>query len=154
MSSTRRKPARKTAAKRPSPPRPRKPAARRPHGGSVVNPRIPLPRPPGPWVDEKRNYVTGERYSDFRAHVTPEEAGARLRQEARRQGLGDPYISRGPILWVMRVMKLEAWYEKALYDGALWDPKRRRPLELTAKRHRRRVKRKAKPYTVDPRYGF
>jgi hypothetical protein len=101
-----------------------------------------------------QNYVTGELFEDYRPGITPEDAGRRLRSEARRQGLGEPFISRGPVLWTMHVLKLERWYERAMGDGALWDPIRRRPLELRAPKKRTTKKRKARSYRADPRYGF
>lgn len=125
---------------------------RREHGGLTVNPEIKLPRPPGGWVDEVRNHITGELFADFKAGITMEDGARRLRQEAKRQGV-EPYLSRGPVLWAMHVLKLEAWYLEAMNDGAAWDNARRRPLELATPR-RRKVKRPARTYTLDPRYGF
>ena len=149
---------RRATSKRWDAPKARKATApagrRRVHTGATVNPEIRAPKPPGGWVDETRNYVTGERFEDFKPGITPEDAARRLRQAARQQGTGDPYISRGPVLWTMHVLKLEAWYERAWGDGALWDPIRRRPLELRAPRKRTTKKRAARGYKPDPRYGF
>lgn len=154
-STVRKAPARKRAA----PTRPKRQAAapakraeRKAWGGVQVNAEIPLPRPPGPWVDEVKNYVTGE---NFRSGITFADGVELVRSAARAQRIpGDGYRSRGPVLWAMHCLKLQAWYLEAMNDGALWDHARRRPLELVAPK-RRRVKRKTvKAYRADPRWGF
>ena len=84
--------------------------ARRPTG-AVVNPDMPAPDPPGPWVDESACYVCCESYVDYRAGFTFEDAADLLRQVAKGAGdQGGGYRSRGPVLWTLRTMKLTAWY--------------------------------------------
>lgn len=134
-------------------------SARRPFGGVIVNADIPAPRPPGGWVDETKNHVTGELFRNFRPRpaITFDDGVELVRRAARRQGIpGDGYRSRGPVLWAMHVLKLDAWYLHSLMDGALWDPVRRRPLELSAPRARKkRVTRpRARAYKPDPKWGF
>ncbi len=99
-----------------------------------VNTPIPEPFPPGPWVDKER-CICGDHRADYRSynsHVTFEQAAERLRDENQLAEIGedpqlefrsaitggDPhdeapggYRSRGPVLWVMHVMKLERWYQ-------------------------------------------
>lgn len=105
-------------------------------GHTPINAKIPAPRPPGPWVNEEVNLVTGERFEDFHPNIRFADARARVaaangeRFDASR-GLtgGKGYLSRGPVLWMMHVMKLERWYEKAATDGYAWDKKCGRPVE-------------------------
>lgn len=75
------------------------------------NPWIAAPTAPGPWVDEHRCEGCGERYDEYVAGITFDAAAHRLRQAAKAAGdEGGGYRSRGPVLWVMRCMKLEDWY--------------------------------------------
>lgn len=94
----------------------------------AANVRIPAPEPPGPWVDE-HSCECGAHLADYKkSHygVTWGEAMDRLReanQAAELRGelgsqttfdLDNPpggFRSRGPVLWTMRVIKLERWYE-------------------------------------------
>ena len=98
---------------------------------------LPLPEAPGPWVTDKR-CECGDHLADYKdTHygITFGEAANELRhrnQAAERQGsLGfqstfdddDPpggFRSRGPVLRMMRVMKLEAWYAEHGSCGRPW----------------------------------
>ena len=100
----------------------------------AVNTDFPEPDPPGPWIDiisttnsgavREAICVCSDHYSDyqkFRSGVSFGEAAQVLREfnQANRQldvAGGDPqdpaggYRSRGPVLWVMHVIKLDRWY--------------------------------------------
>jgi hypothetical protein len=72
------------------------------------------PVPPGPWCNEKECICGGhiEDYRSYNSRVTFDEAAARLRQTNRSAGIeGGGYRSRGPILHMMSVMKLERFYD-------------------------------------------
>jgi hypothetical protein len=91
------------------------------------NVTIPVPESPGPWVNRYR-CVCGAHLADYRkSHygITYGEANDRLREENQAAELAgtlgsqttfdldDPpggFRSRGAVLWVMHIMKLEAWY--------------------------------------------
>ncbi len=149
-----------TSSAAPKAPWQKTPRAVRPkrYAGGKVNPRIPLPKPPGPWVDEERNHVTGQRYEDFNAHIDFETGREIVKRAARRAGdRGEGFKSRGPVLHAMRVAKLEAWYRAAMNDGALWNEERGRPFtaaELrgkTTKADRRYERRAARPARTEAR---
>lgn len=84
----------------------------------MVNPSLPEPAPPGPWVDPIACDGCGNSYSDFRARVTYAELAAELRAL-----WGDSWFKSGPgrgrrqILWAMRVRKLVYWYFIHQYCG-------------------------------------
>jgi hypothetical protein len=108
--------------------KPAKPKAGARPGGSRVNPIIKTPTPPGPWVDEERNLISGQRYKDFRSQCDFREAARRIRAAADQQGIpGGGFRSRGPMLHAMRTCKLEQWYERAMNDEGLWNHEQRRP---------------------------
>ena len=93
---------------------------------------VPLPDPPGPWVDDER-CICGAHfgtYAAFNSRVTFAEAAAALRQLNQSAEAGDfwrgqesgGFRSRGPVLHMMRVFKLERWY--AAHEscpGGDWD---------------------------------
>lgn len=98
------------------------------------NATFPKPLPPGPWVTKWR-CVCGdhiEDYKDFRSGVSFGEAAQVLRDANQAEELGgkrqildpgDPpggRRSRGPVLWVMRVIKLQRWYDAHAACGS-WD---------------------------------
>jgi hypothetical protein len=61
-------------------------------------------------VDETE-CACGALYRDFRAYPGWREAADRIRAAARADGdKGAGFRSRGPVLWVMRTIKLERWY--------------------------------------------
>ena len=81
----------------------------------AVNPYIRKPRSPGPWVTD-RECDCGCKYRDFRGPLCFQEAANWLR--SRAHGDGDEsggFRSRGPVLWMMRVAKLGAWYDEHRY---------------------------------------
>jgi len=96
------------------------------------NVTVPLPDPPGPWVDDER-CICGDHfatYAAFNSRVTFGEASQALRQLNQSAEAGDfwrgqesgGFRSRGPVLHMMRVMKLERWYEKhATCPEGDWD---------------------------------
>jgi hypothetical protein len=80
-----------------------------------ANPRAPEPDPPGPWVDADTCTACAEDYTRWVAGITFDDGVQALRQAAKADGdLGGGYRSRGPVLWRMRILKLEAWYERHL----------------------------------------
>jgi len=90
--------------------------------GSVVpvsvNPLFAEPSPPGPWVSGERCLGCGEDYGDFRGPLDFAAAADVLRQAAKTAGDdGGGYRSRGPVLWVMRVFKLDAWFLQHMECG-------------------------------------
>lgn len=75
-----------------------------------VNPLIRKPRPPGRWVNYE-SCICGARYNDLRCGVGFGEAAQMLRIKAEAAGdITGGYRSRGPVLWLMRVSKLDAWF--------------------------------------------
>lgn len=74
-----------------------------------VNPKISLPVSPGEWVDDS-SCECGATYHDFRAGITFAEAADRLRIAFGGYEEGGGFRSRGPVLYMMRVMKLCLWY--------------------------------------------
>jgi hypothetical protein len=93
-----------------------------PWKGSTVNPDYPAPRSPGDWVSEEECETCKARWPDqpkdwkyklFRSSASfAEEARAmRCREE------GGNFISRGPVLWRMRVRKLTEWYQEHAFCG-------------------------------------
>lgn len=148
-------------------PKPAKKAARRGGGGGRVNARVPLPKPPGRWVDEEKNHVTGEKYEKFRSRCTFADGAEIIRRAAQREGLeGGGFRSRGPVLHGMRVCKLNQWYERAMGDGALWNERANRPYNKRELREQEREARREDDlardgtaprrarYKVDPEFGF
>lgn len=93
-----------------------------------VNPEIREPRSPGPWVDDVRCLVCGARYERHRAGVDWTDAVQRLRAAARAEGdAGGGFRSRRPVLWTLRTLKLESWYQAHYACGWGWDVARRAP---------------------------
>jgi len=82
----------------------------------AANPTLREPGPPGPWVDDVRCSRCGALYEDFRGPYDWIDATIQLRSEyANENGsyseIGhSAWISRGPVLWRLRVAKLSAWY--------------------------------------------
>jgi hypothetical protein len=97
---------------------------------AVVNPYVAPPLPPGEWVDDEkcicgasyhahkvRTFKRRRVYSRRRGvrYSSPFFASAsdRLRRIAKAQGdKGGGFRSRGPVLWMMRVIKLADWYDQ------------------------------------------
>ena len=71
----------------------------------MVNEPSPLPTLP-PHLTETHCLHCKAKYANFRAHPSWTEAANRIRA---RNGEGGGWRSRGPVLWEMRVMKMEAW---------------------------------------------
>jgi hypothetical protein len=84
----------------------------------MVNPLLPAPEPPGFWVtdDVCDGDVggCGASYSSFNAHVTWDDGVSLLR--SRDTDFKD---SRGPVLWAMRTLKLQAWFAEHRYCGVM-----------------------------------
>lgn len=100
--------------------------------GRSVNPVIALPKPPGPWVDDERCSVCGADYDDHKAGVTFDAATTNLRAAAGGFAEGGGYRSRGPVLHMMRVMKLADWYQTHAPCGYAMQSQR----HVTAKQRR------------------
>jgi len=80
----------------------------------MVNEEIPLPESPGPWVDQHRCVCQAHpgSYVRFNSHVSFEEAAAELREWNKDNDTTDGgWRSQGPVLHMMRVIKLRRWYE-------------------------------------------
>lgn len=89
--------------------------------GAIINPQIRLPKSPGEWVDEQRCSVCGSTYDSYRSGVSFSEGAQRLRFAARAQGAeGGGWRSPGPVLWAMRVIKMERWFLEHFPCGAIW----------------------------------
>ena len=98
--------------------------------GGSPNATIKVPKPPGPWVDEEQNYVTGERYEDFVTTDPPctfGEGTFMVREANGGWGAGGGFRTRGAVLHAMRVCKLDQWYRHALVDEERWNRQERRP---------------------------
>lgn len=91
---------------------------RRPAKSTPVNSTIALPRSPGSWVDEER-CTCGATYAQFRAYPDWQEACATIRTANGGFTGGGGFRSRGPVLHVMRVMKLLAWYQEHYFCAHL-----------------------------------
>tara|TARA_Y100000310_G_C20462492_1_gene706034 strand:- start:560 stop:856 length:297 start_codon:yes stop_codon:yes gene_type:complete len=89
--------------------------------------RSALASAPMPWVDEQRCEACGEEYSSFRCGVSWDDGVDAVRQANIRNGGG--YRSRGPVLWAMRVIKLDAWYLRHFPCGEEWGQVERRDME-------------------------
>jgi hypothetical protein len=85
--------------------------------GAVVNPLIPLPKAPGPWVDLNRCEVCGQTYESFNSGVSFDEGVQKIRHAAGWQS-GGGYRTPGPVLWAMRTIKAERWYLEHFFCGA------------------------------------
>jgi len=96
--------------------------------GRSVNPVVKPPKPPGPWVDDERCQACGALFDDFHAGIDFADAAHRLRQLSGGYRAGGGYRTRGPVLWMMHVMKLEDWYREHAPHG--W--------EYQAQQHQRR----------------
>ena len=79
----------------------------------ALNPKIKAPAPPGEHCDQEYCYGCGADYESFRCYVSFAEAADLIRHKAKSEGdEGGGWRSRGPVLWVMRVIKLSAWYDQ------------------------------------------
>ena len=88
----------------------------------MKNPTIAAPKSPGPWVDEEVCLVCFSMYEKFRAWPDWAASADVLRQAAKREGdQGGGYRGRGSVLWVMRVTKLNAWYDEHMPCGQWWE---------------------------------
>jgi hypothetical protein len=75
-----------------------------------VNEWLAAPKAPGDWVDEE-SCACGATYHAFRAGVRYTEGAATVRRmNGQDRDTPNGWRSRGPVLWAMRVMKLQAWY--------------------------------------------
>jgi hypothetical protein len=90
------------------------------HRGRVVNPRIRLPTPPGPWIDDERCKVCGETYTAHRSGVSFGQARAQL-DNAWPKEQGARFISLGSVLFKMREIKLVSWYLRHAECGFEWE---------------------------------
>lgn len=80
-----------------------------------VNNYIREPTSPGEWVDSFSCSVCNELYSDFKSNVSFKDGYVYMQH--CNQDLNGGYRTRKTILWCMRVMKLNLWYEKHMYCG-------------------------------------
>lgn len=78
----------------------------------VVHKKMPEPPSPGPWVDDIE-CVCGARYKDFRAFTSSRDAFAQGQAAVKSAQAENPegvFLSRGPVLWAARLIKLTEWY--------------------------------------------
>ena len=89
---------------------------------------IPRPQHPGPWIDPphlltRRHRggctVCGESYADFTASVSTFSEAV---DYVRAHNDGNWWQSRGPVLWVLRTIKLAEFYAAHEACGALETP--------------------------------
>lgn len=86
--------------------------------GQAVNASVPIPDPPGDWLDDERCHGCGSLYRDHRAGLSFAEAAQLVRlangaQFDEREGRfigGGGFRSRGPVLHYMRANKLLDFY--------------------------------------------
>lgn len=99
---------------------------------AVVNPTIARPLSCGGWVNETACQC-GALYVDFRAYPSFADAADRLRKAAQAAGDdGGGYRSRRPVLWVMRCIKLDAWFQEHYACGGHYPVEVEKPYEVTA----------------------
>ena len=70
----------------------------------MINPTIPKPSPPSPWVNERECAVCHQSYRAFVPGVTWHDGRSLL------YSFDNVYPSRRLVLWCMRVLKLAHWY--------------------------------------------
>jgi len=89
-------------------------AQRRRTSGAIVNPEIPLPKPFCKEVGRSYCEVCGEYAAWVNFGIDKEEAALFIRQRFPNfiAPEGKLYISRGPLLWAMHVMKTEKFFER------------------------------------------
>jgi hypothetical protein len=71
-----------------------------------------------PWCDDETCQVCGEKYTAWTAGISFDAGVALVRQS---NGAAGGYRSRGPVLWAMRCLKLDAWAMRHLTCGACWE---------------------------------
>lgn len=86
-------------------------------GGVPVNPYMPMPKAPGPWVDLDRCSVCGMTYQAFNSGVTFAQGAAKIRQLAGAQG-GGGWRTPGAVLYALKTIKAERWYLRHFACGA------------------------------------
>lgn len=67
------------------------------------------PRSPGPWVNEE-TCTCGAHYRRSRYGISWKMGVDLVRATNGGFEGGGGYRSKGPVLWAMRVIKLDAWY--------------------------------------------
>lgn len=81
--------------------------------GAIVNESMPRPNPYCEPVDSEMCGICGEYYAEVVLNAGGiQEASDRIRSRAGGWEKGGGYRSRGPLLWTMHILKLEAWYER------------------------------------------
>jgi hypothetical protein len=78
-----------------------------------VNNFIKKPVSVGNWVDEIECQGCKEKYEQFKPGITFAEAAQLVRNHNQETNGG--FRSRGPVLWAMRILKLELWYQRHAY---------------------------------------
>ncbi len=71
--------------------------------GGQVNAKTPLPKSPGSWVDLEDCAVCGELYKRWHGSGASWDAAVDSMEDGA-------FKSRGPVLWRMRVLKVQEWY--------------------------------------------
>jgi len=123
------------------------------HKGLTVNPQIRLPPAPGPWVDESA-CTCGATYDKHRAGVTFGAARTALEQAWPKQQ-GARFITTGPVLYMMRAIKLDDWYMSHHGCGMEWQMAQSRRVADQRRRRQRQVVRQIaqqQGWEVDPQY--
>lgn len=127
------------------------------HGGVAaaranpdVNALLPRPRSPGPWVNETECSVCGAKYKDFRAGCGFREGAQRVRDANGGFAAGGGYRSRSPVLWGMKVCKLDAWYLEHLMCGAaIYEAELKKKAAKLKRRKKAAAAKKAKVAKLD-----
>ncbi len=81
----------------------------------MIHRSVKKPRPSGSWVNEDRCARCGALYRDFRSGLSFAQARREvaIHNELPPDDIDTPgfWPSRGPVLWWMRVHKLNLWYQ-------------------------------------------
>lgn len=132
------------------PPRGRR---RREHKSRVVNPQIRLTPSPGGWVDSQE-CTCGATYDKHRSGVSYGVACDALKT-AWGTGEGKTFRSRGAVLFMMKSMKLDDWYQTHYDCGMEWEMQQGRQIaQQRAQRQRTTVRQIAaqQGWEPDPEY--
>lgn len=66
-----------------------------------------------PWADGDQCDHCGAQYADFTAGISWCDGAQRVRHANQDNDGG--YRTRGPVLWAMHILKLEAWVEEHMF---------------------------------------
>jgi hypothetical protein len=72
------------------------------------------------WCNDRRCLVCRKLYENFNAGISFRDGAQAVRQANGGDVAGGGFRSRGPVLWAMRCLKLDAWAEMHLDCGFSW----------------------------------